>query len=285
MKPEELFQQLEEIHHRPRPFELYTARDLWTDKHISEHMLRLHLDHSHDIASRSAAFMDRSVRWIAAHFGVSSDTAIADFGCGPGLYAARLARQQARVTGIDFSRRSIDYAVREAEKHGQSIRYVNDDYLEFETDERYDLILMIACDFCALSPEQRGRLLSKFYELLMQDGHVLLDVYSAAQFEQRQESMGIELDPLDGFWSPNRHYELSQTFKYEVEKLVLDKYTIVESTRVRTIYNWLQCFDREGLESEFAASGLEITEIYSDVAGAPFDSASDEFAIVARRKQ
>ena len=279
----EIFQQLEKINERPLPFELYTASDLWTDEHISEQMLRHHLDENHDIASRRAAFIDRSVDWIVTRFGVSTDTKIADFGCGPGLYSARLAQKQAQVTGIDFSPRSIRYAIRAAEKGGLSVRYVNQDYLELETKERFDLVLMITCDFCALSPPQRQQMLGKFFRFLKPGGYVLLDVYSSAAFEQREETARYELNLPNGFWSPDRSYEFLNTFKYEQEKVVLDKYTIIEEGRVRTIYNWLQYFDPDEIESEFAACGLQVTEFCADVAGSVFDPMANEFAVVARR--
>ena len=120
------------------PFEFYTASELWTDDHTSEQMLTFHLNENIDVASRKAAFIDRSVDWIVSRFGVSNDTKVADFGCGPGLYAARLARKQAIVTGIDFSKRSIQYAVEEAERSRLSICYVNQNYLDFETEDGAD---------------------------------------------------------------------------------------------------------------------------------------------------
>ena len=137
-----MFQDLEEINRRPRPFEFYTASELWTDEHTSKHMLATHLDGETDLASRKTVFIDRSVEWIVSRFGVSSETRIADFGCGPGLYASRLARTGAQVTGIDFSPRSIRYAREQADKSGLSIRYVNENYLDYQTDDRFDLVLM-----------------------------------------------------------------------------------------------------------------------------------------------
>jgi 2-polyprenyl-3-methyl-5-hydroxy-6-metoxy-1,4-benzoquinol methylase len=115
-------------------------------------MLSFHLNEEIDVSSRNAAFTDRSVEWIASYFNVGSWTKIADFGCGPGLYSTRLAQKQADVTGIDFSKRSIQHAQEVADREGLSIYYVNQNYLEFETDDRFHLILMIMCDFCALSP-------------------------------------------------------------------------------------------------------------------------------------
>ncbi|MEJ2649878.1 MAG: class I SAM-dependent methyltransferase [Sedimentisphaerales bacterium] len=278
-----MFEELEKINTRPKPFEFYTASDLWTDEHTSKQMLSFHLNEDLDVSSRNAAFIDRSVEWIVSRFNVGSGTKIADFGCGPGLYAARLAQMQAAVTGIDFSKRSIQYAREFATKKGLSINYVNQNYLEFEPDDRFQLILMIMCDFCALSPGQRRHMLSKFHALLSSGGSVLLDVYSLTAFEQREETARYEANLLDGFWSPNRYYGFLNTFKYAQEKVVLDKYTLVEATRTRTVYNWLQYFTPESLEKELAACGLAVENFYSDIAGSPYNPETTEFAVIAKR--
>jgi hypothetical protein len=46
----------------------------------------------------------------------------------------------------------------------------------------------------------------------------------------------------------------------------------------------LQYFSLEALEREFAECGLIIDQLYSDVAGTPFDPKADEFAVVAKRQ-
>jgi 2-polyprenyl-3-methyl-5-hydroxy-6-metoxy-1,4-benzoquinol methylase len=237
-----MFEELEKINARPRPFEFYTAGDLWTDEHTSQQMLSFHLNEEIDVSSRKAAFIDRSVEWIASYFNMAEGTKVADFGCGPGLYAIRLAQKRMEVTGIDFSSRSIRYAQEAAVKRGLHIHYVNQNYLDFETDDRFHLILMIMCDFCALSPDQRREMLAKFHKFLEPGGLVLLDVYSLNAFEQREETATYEANMLSGFWSPNEYYGFLNVFKYQREKLVLDKYTVVEAGRTRTVYNWLQYF-------------------------------------------
>jgi 2-polyprenyl-3-methyl-5-hydroxy-6-metoxy-1,4-benzoquinol methylase len=278
-----VFEKIENINTRPAPFEFYTASDLWTDEHTSEQMLTFHLNEDIDVSSRNAEFINRSVEWIASAFKIQAGTKIADFGCGPGLYATRLARIQADVTGIDFSKRSIQYARQVATKEGLSIHYINQNYLEFETDDRFHLVLMIMCDFCALSPTQRKKMLTKFHTFLEPGGLVLLDVYSLNAFKQREETALYEANLLNGFWSPAKYYGFLNTFKYEREKVVLDKYTIIEADRTRTIYNWLQYFSPETLEGEFTQCGFEIEKMFSDVAGKPFDSKANEFAVVAKK--
>jgi cyclopropane fatty-acyl-phospholipid synthase-like methyltransferase len=279
-----MFDRLETIFHRPKPFEFYTADELWTDEHTSAQMLAYHLNEEVDLSSRSGAFIDRSVEWIVSDLGVGKGTKIADFGCGPGLYTSRLAHRGANVTGIDFSKRSIDHASKTAAAEGLPIRYINESYLDLELDDRFDLVTMIMCDLCALSLEQRRTMLRKFYQVLAPGGAMLLDVYSLAAFAQRKEQATCEMNLMDGFWSPHRYYGFLNTFTYDEEKVALDKYTIVEDARTRTIYNWLQYFSPDALEHELSVCGLEIEKRYADVTGSPYHPEHTEFAVVARRR-
>jgi 2-polyprenyl-3-methyl-5-hydroxy-6-metoxy-1,4-benzoquinol methylase len=278
-----MFKELERINERPMPFEFYTASDLWTDEHTSKAMLSYHLNEDIDISSRNAEFINRSVEWIASKFKMDKDFKIADFGCGPGLYATRFAKLGACVTGIDFSERSINHASEVAFRENLNINYVNQNYLEFETNDQFDLVLMIMCDYCALSPIQRKVVLNKFHKIIKPGGSVLLDVYSVSAFDQREESAAYEVNQLNSFWSPNKYYGFLNTFKYIEEKVVLDKYTIVEADRTRQVYNWLQHFSPEDLEREFVKAGFVIKELHSDVAGTPYNRESNEFAVIAEK--
>ena len=277
-----MFQQLNEINFRPEPFQFYTAAELWTNEHTAQQMLAYHLNEDVDAASRNSKFIERSVEWIAQHFQVGPNTAVADFGCGPGLYANRLAERGAAVTGIDFSQNSLAYAQKVAADRGLAVNYVQANYMDFETTERFDLIIMIMCDFSVLSPEQRTKLLSKFRTLLKPGGSVLLDVHSLNYFDQREESATYELNQLHGFWSPDDYYGFVNTFKYESEKVILDKYTIIEPARQRVVYNWFQCYSQDSLTQLFEENGLGVEAFYADVAGQAFSSKSTEMAVVAK---
>ncbi len=278
-----MFKELKEINSRPAPFQFYTADELWADEHTSKQMLEYHLNESIDVSSRNKSFIESSVEWIASHFKVDKSTEIADFGCGPGLYTTRLAERGANVTGIDFSKNSIEYAKQAAAQKDLKINYVQTNYLDFNTKSSFDLITMIMCDFCALSPEQRKIMLTKFASLLKPGGSVLLDVYSLNSFNQKEESATYELNQLYGFWSSDDYYGFVNTFKYEKEKVMLDKYTIIEESRKRLVYNWLQHFSEDSIRKEFEENGFKIEEIYSDVAGKTFDPESPEIAIVAKK--
>lgn len=276
-----MFDQLEEINSRPAPFEFYTAVDLWTDEHTSMKMLEYHLDETINLSSRNKDFITRSVNWIVSRFEVGPNTSIVDFGCGPGLYTTLFAEHDADVTGIDFSNRSIQYAKETADQKGLDITYYHQDYLTFDTEKQFDLITIIFCDFCALSPAQRKGLLAKFYKFLKPGGSVLMDVHSLNIFNSREEAAVYERNQLDHFWSAEDYYGFVNTFKYDQEKVTLDKYTIFEKARTRVIYNWLQYFSRDSLRKEFEENGFTAEEFYADVAGSDFSPESPDMAVVA----
>jgi SAM-dependent methyltransferase len=225
------------------------------------------------------------VEWLVDRLGIADGTSVADFGCGPGLYASRLAGRGADVTGIDFSARSIGYAKDQAKAAGLDINYLNQDYLYFNTADRFDVVLMIFCDFCALSPAQREVMLMKFHSILKPGGRVVLDVCSLTAFDQFNESSRCEMNLQNGFWSSEPYYGFLNTFKYEEVKVTLDKYTIVGRAKTHSVYNWLQYFSVESLDREFRQAGLAIEEVCSDVAGTPYDPGAREFAVVANKVQ
>lgn len=284
MTSDSLFGFLEAVIARPAVFSRYTARDLWTDAHTSAQMLSYHLNEDVDLSSRRATFIDRSVRWLTSQFSLVEGSRVADFGCGPGLYAARLATQGADVVGIDFSARSIDYARKSASEQDLTVTYVEADYLDYEPDGKFDLIIMIMCDFCALSPTQRAEMLSKFRRLLSEQGHILIDVYSAAAFASKEEHLSFEKNQLNGFWSARPYYAFVSNLKYDAEMVSLDRYTIIEEHRHREVYNWLQHFTPETLKQEVQSAGLDLAALYGDVAGSAYDAEAAEFAAVLKQQ-
>jgi 2-polyprenyl-3-methyl-5-hydroxy-6-metoxy-1,4-benzoquinol methylase len=279
-----MFKLLNQINSKPKPFEYYTVKELWTDKHTSKKMLETHLNGSVDMASYRFEFIDKSVDWIESFFQLTSKSKIADFGCGPGLYTTRLAEKGVQVTGIDFSANSLNYAKQQADKESLNINYVYQNYLEYSTNEKFDLIIMIMCDFCALSPDQRKTLLTIFFASLKPDGNVLLDVHSINMFNKKESIATYTKSQQNGFWSDKEYYEFLNIFKYDNEKVTLHKYTIIEEKRMFTIYNWLQYFNRDSILKEFGSAGFQIIDYFTDVTGVEFSSKSDVFAVVAGKK-
>ena len=187
------------------------------------------------------------------------------------------------VTGVDFSASSLAYAAEQAAAEGLSIDYQQADYLTWDTDQRFDLVTMIMCDFCVLSPERRRRLIESVARWLAPGGAFAFDAYTLAAFARRSESNGWRSLPADNFWSAEPCVELRSTLCYAEAAVVLDRYTLVTASSQRTVHVWHQYYDPAELVAELAEHGLRAEPLPGDLAGSDFDAGADEFAVMARR--
>lgn len=277
-----LFAFLSQQSRRPPLFSAYTAEELWTDPHLADQMLSYHLDPEQDLASRNHAFIHRSIEWLDETFDLRSGKRVLDLGCGPGLYANGLASRGASVVGVDFSGNSLAHARSVAAEHGLPAAYHEANYLDLQLDETFDLILLIFGDFCPLGPSQRRRLLDAVRAWLAPGGRFVFDVPSSALFRGLEESASYEIAPDGGFWSPDLYFLFTNRFKYPADMVYLDRYAVIEADRHREIFNWMQCYDRAGLEAELQDAGWAVERTYGDVAGGQLDPDADFFAVVVR---
>ena len=69
-----IFNELNKIHQKPKPFEFYTTPDLWNTPYIARQMLKMHLDPDNEPASRNHAFIRKSINWIIKEFNINKDS-------------------------------------------------------------------------------------------------------------------------------------------------------------------------------------------------------------------
>lgn len=269
---------------RPEPFSAYTTPEFWDDPHISAQMLAAHLDPNFDAASRQHDFIDRAVEWIVSSLGLGTGSSVLDLGCGPGLYACRLARKGMVVRGIDVSRRSIAYASEVATAENLSAEFVVSNYLEDDLGGPYDAALLVYEDFCVLSPQQRSVLLTKINSALAPGGAFVMDLTSAARFGTERDAIRRESNLQNGFWAPPPYEGVHETWTYPDLRLILERFTITTSEATRQYWNWMQCFTPDEVAAELQHAGFEPPSVFGDLAGAPYDPESPTFAVVARRR-
>jgi SAM-dependent methyltransferase len=278
---------LQALQEKPPPF---TPGEplFWDDPHISKGMLAAHLDPNTEAASRPPAIIDRSVAWLIETLDLQRGDAVLDLGCGPGLYASRLAASGMAMTGIDMSRRSIDYALHNAKIHNLDITYRYQDYLHLEDEGRYEAALLIYGDFCPLSPHQRIQLLRNVHRALKPEGHFVLDVSQRGPWSA--EEVGTSWYTADsGFWRPGPHLVLEQQFDYEETAVHLDQYLVIEADEVGvptapTVYCvWRQEYTPETLTAEIEAEGFEIESLWGDLTGEAYHEESRWIGAVTKR--
>lgn len=230
---------------QPNVFEPGTS-NFWDDPHISKKMLEAHLNPDWDAASRKPKTIDKTVTWINDNF-LRDCSTILDLGCGPGLYAERLARLGHHVTGIDFSKRSIGYAKASSEKQGMNIEYIYKNYLELDYHERFDAVILIYCDFGVLSYENRSVLLKKVYKALRPGGFLIFDVFTENLIKEKSVEKSWYASLAD-FWANEKHMVLSEVFHYPEEKVFLNQdIVLLESDRFEVYRSYDQYYSEYDL--------------------------------------
>lgn len=218
---------------------------MWTDPHISRHLLAAHLDPNIEAASRPPNAVEAVVDLISNL--VQPGAKILDLGCGPGLYAQRLAEKGYAVTGIDFSATATAYAKAQRDQAGLAICYREGNYLELDWGSGFDLIIMIYCDFGALVPVQRRQLLTSCARALGPGGIFLFDAIDDTTPARLE--FGTSWEALEqGFFSPHPHLCLRQSFHYPEQKAVLEQHLVLQQDgSVRMYRFWNHYFDKDDL--------------------------------------
>jgi SAM-dependent methyltransferase len=255
----------------------------WTDPYIAQQMLATHLDPNTDLASRRPEIIDRSVVWIARELALEPGDAVLDLGCGPGLYAARLAAMGLRVTGVDFSQSSLDYASQFARDHNLQISYRCQDYLTLDDRSTHAVALLIYGDFCPLAPDQRRRLLANVHRTLQPGGLFVLDV-SRRKPSPAYRSQASWVASTGGFWRSGPHLVLEQAFNYPEQALHLDQFGVIEPSGGLTVYRiWRQEYTPDSIAAELKLGGFEILSLWGDLTGMADSEDSDWIGVVARK--
>jgi SAM-dependent methyltransferase len=274
---------IRQLQEKPEPFTPGEAL-FWNDPHISAQMLKAHLDPNNDLASRRPETIQRSVDWLIATLGIQAGDTVLDLGCGPGLYAACLAEKGLRITGVDYSRRSIDYATQYAGQNNLDIHYRYQDYLTLKDKNLYDAALLIYGDLCPLSPTQRRTLLANVRRALKPGGHFVLDVTTRAHRQKHGNRHGWYA-AVQGFWKPGPHLTLEEGFDYPEQSIFLDQAIVIEANGKVSVYrNWFQDFSRGSITGELEQAGFAVKSVWNDLLGTPFTEDTDWIGLITQKK-
>jgi SAM-dependent methyltransferase len=127
----------------PLPSAWDAAAELdWGDPVTSRRLLREHLDQDHDGASRRIPTVERHVARLARLLPAPPGRLL-DAGCGPGLYAVRLARRGWDVVGVDTGTAVLRHARTLARDAEVAVELRRADLRELELDAEFDAVILV----------------------------------------------------------------------------------------------------------------------------------------------
>jgi cyclopropane fatty-acyl-phospholipid synthase-like methyltransferase len=203
----------------------------WNEPGFSARMLKEHLTQEHDAASRRTQIIDRHVAWIHTALLDGRPSRVLDLGCGPGLYASRLARLGHTCQGIDFSPASIAYAADQAAQEGLQERcaYRCEDIRAAGYGSGYDLVMLIFGEFNVFSPQNAARILEKAWQALKPGGLLLLEPHTFEIIKKNGTAPAEWYSSSGGLFSAQPHIVLVEQFWDEAAAASTTRYFIVDA--------------------------------------------------------
>lgn len=259
---------------RPVLFEKSTC-NIWTDPYIQQQLLRAHLEQNSDGASRRMNSISKTVDLIKSV--VPSGARILDLGCGPGLYAGMLRDVGYQITGIDFNKVSIEYAV----NCRKDIKYMEGNYIQEYPEGRFDAVIMIYCDMGTHSDEDRDFLLRKIHHSLADGGKLIFDLFTEKLSDERTESQNWEYAPSGGFWSENDYLLLNQTFHYSENRCFAYQYNLLTDNETKHFILWDRYYKEEEVYDLLKRMGFREVRISKRLLGDNNFTSGSEMFIVA----
>lgn len=260
---------------KPAPYE--TGDEFWNDPYISKQLLPFHLNPDTDLASYRPETMRAICTYLPKAMGLHAGAAIADLGCGPGLYCAKLSQAGYRMTGVDRSEHSLAYAG----EHAPRAQFLRQSYLEPLGEEQFDAAMMISQDYGVLSPENRKTMLHNIRAALKPGGHFAFDVPSLRAFENRSAKTAPNWYAAQpGFYRPHAHFVLEKPIPYPDIPALCDVISVLD-TQIKTYKFWQTFFSPDTIRKELEGCGFTVVEVGADLTGKEYAEDSMAIGVIA----
>lgn len=265
---------------RPPLFEPVEAR-FWNDPYISARLLEAHLDPSHDAASRKPEIIDKEVGNLISSGTLKPGDRVLDLGCGPGLYASRIAEKGMRVTGVDISEGSLNYAIAQAKEKALYIEYRIMNFLEMDYDREFDAVLQTNGEINTFSDSVRDDLLARVHRALKPGGRLIFD--ATTRVLRKNTGFGNRWEiSRGGLWRPGPSLVLEQGFDYPEQDVFLNQYTVIDETGTPATYRfWFHDYSLQTLRQALMYDGFKVTQVWNDLSGTPYKEGGEWLAVVA----
>ncbi|MBD3372415.1 MAG: methyltransferase domain-containing protein [Candidatus Coatesbacteria bacterium] len=242
----------------------------WNEADFSRRMLREHLAQGHDQASRRFETIDAQVEWMHQRLLDGEPTRVLDLGCGPGLYAQRLALLGHTVRGIDFGPASIEYAEAQAKKTGVDCEYVLSDLRDADFGAGYGFVLLIYGELNVFRPVDLRRILDKACAALAPGGTLLLEPHTAEFVERLGAKSELWYRSRGGVFGDEPHLVLMEHFWDEATRAATIRYFVI--TEDGAVTRYAQSFlalQTGALGAMLKERGLETFTVYDCLGGKP----------------
>ncbi|MFN2452207.1 MAG: class I SAM-dependent methyltransferase [Candidatus Dormibacteria bacterium] len=266
----------------PDPWDPAVELD-WGDPEVSRRLLAEHLDQRHDGASRRLSEVDRHVRRLTRLL-PSPPARLLDAGCGPGLYAVRLAAAGYEVVGVDLGAAVLEHGRALAAESGVSVDLRQGDLLEAPLGEGYDAALLVYFVVDGFPPRDGARVLRRVARSLRPGGRLI------AELRARPDQPPGRVTNWDvverSLLSDDPHLLLVDTIHDQTRgSFVLREIALLDDGRLLAQQTSTRIFDLEAVPGIVERAGLRVIAIHDGWTRHRATALSDTLLVVAQRAE
>lgn len=270
------------IFRSPKRFE-ESPNNIWTNEKLSSFIFHSHFDENIYGGSKSKEFIDNSLSFIEYFLKEYNCKQIIDLGCGPGIYTQPLAKLGYKVTGVDISNFSIEFARKEANKNNLDIQYINEDFFNIDQRNKADMILMLYEIYSSFDLEKRKELLDIIYNLLREEMIFIFDVPLRNKIKTTETIRSWKVFEKNEFYN-DEAFAYFVRCKYYGEGLFLNhSIFLYENSSTISCFDWVQHFTLNQIIDELKSRGFKILGNYSDISGNELEDNSSNVALICQK--
>jgi SAM-dependent methyltransferase len=205
-----------------------------------------------------------------------------DIGCGPGLYAGRLAARGVKVTGIDISGRSLNYAIAQARKNGLEITYRHLSFLELDYTSEFDVAIQVYGEMGVFSDEKLAVILNKVYNALKPGGRFIFDV-TTPFLKMLPAPLNNWYFARSGFWRPIPHLTMECRYDYPENDVFCNQYIVMDEEKIAVYRVWIHNYTPETITPALEKAGFSRPKFWNNLSGEPYKAGVEWLAVAAEK--
>lgn len=213
---------------------------------------------------------------IIALLSLKRSSKILDLCCGVGRHSLEFARRGYLVTGVDLTAMYLREARRKAKHEGLAINFFQQDMRRFRRTNTFDAVVNLFTSFGYFKTQRDDvRVAEHMYTALKKGGFFVIEL------------MGKEV--LARIFRPRDWYEHEGTIVLEERtpsndwSTLENRWIILSGNRKKEFRFRLRFYSASELTVLLKQAGFRKTDVYGDLAGAPYDSKATRLIVVARK--